>query len=126
MRKIVSTNDAPGAVGPYSQGIEAAGLVFCSGQIPLDPASDALVEGTIGDQTRRCLDNLAAVLRAAGCSFGDVVKVTAFLTDMNDYGEFNDAYAAYIGDAAPARAAIGVASLPKGARIEVECIALKP
>lgn len=123
MKRIIQTTDAPEAVGPYSQGIAAAGLVFCSGQIPLDPATGELVSGSIEEETRRCLENLSAVLEAAGASWGDVLKVTAFLTDMDDYSAFNSAYEGFVGVEPPARAAIGVASLPKGARVEVECVA---
>ena len=122
-KKVVSTTSAPGAVGPYSQAIVSNGLVFCSGQIPLDPASGELVGGTIADQTRRCMENLSAVLEAAGSSLGNVVKVTAFLTDMGDFPEFNDAYAGFFGDEPPARATFAVAALPKGAAVEVECVA---
>lgn len=122
-RKVVATSDAPEAVGAYSQAVVSGDLVFCSGQIPLDPATGELVSGTVTDETRRCLDNLAAVLAAAGCSLEQVVKVTAFLTDMDDFPEFNAAYAGYFAGAPPARATIGVAALPKEARVEVECIA---
>ncbi|HVM34958.1 MAG TPA: RidA family protein [Actinomycetota bacterium] len=121
--EVVATNDAPAAVGPYSQGVIAGDFVFCSGQIPLDPATGELVRGSVAEETRRCLENLAAVLAAARSSLDQVVKVTAFLTNMDDFAEFNDAYAAYFGAEAPARATVGVAALPKGARIEVECVA---
>jgi 2-iminobutanoate/2-iminopropanoate deaminase len=120
---VVATGDAPAAVGPYSQGVVAGGLVFCSGQIPLDPATGELIRGSVAEETRRCLENLAAVLAAARSSLDHVVKVTAFLTNMDDFPEFNDAYAAYFGTEPPARATVGVAALPKGARVEVECIA---
>lgn len=123
MKKVVSTPDAPAAVGPYSQGAAANGLVFCSGQVPLDPATGELVGGTIADRTRRCMENLAAVLEAAGSSFDNVVKVTAFLTDMGDFPEFNEAYGEFFGDEPPARATVGVAALPLGADVEVECVA---
>ena len=124
-RKVIATADAPGAVGPYSQAIDSDGLVFCSGQVPLDPVTGELVTGSITDETRRCFLNLNAVLTAAGATFDDVVKVTAFLTDMNDFTEFNEAYAEFFGDRPPARATVGVSALPKGARVEVECIARK-
>ena len=123
-RSVVSTPDAPEAIGPYSQAVRTEGLVFCSGQVPLDPASGELVEGSVGEQTRRCLRSLEAVLGAAGSSLGRVVKVTAYLTDMNDFPEFNEAYAEFFTEDPPARATVGVAALPKGARVEVECIAL--
>ena len=122
-KQVVATSSAPAAVGPYSQAVVANGLVFCSGQIPLDPSSGEVVGGTIADQTRRCMENLAAVLEAAGTSFSNAVKVTAFLTDMGDFAEFNDAYGEFFGDDPPARATFAVAGLPKGAEVEVECIA---
>lgn len=122
-KQVVATSSAPAAVGPYSQAIVSNGLVFCSGQIPLDPATGELVGGTIADQTRRCMDNLAAVLEAAGTNLGNAVKVTAFLTDMADFAEFNDAYGEFFGDEPPARATFAVAALPKGAEVEVECVA---
>lgn len=120
---VVSTTRAPSAVGPYSQGISSGGLIFCSGQIGLDPVTGELVGGSVADETRRCMTNLTAVLEAGGSSLGEVVKVTAYLTDMNFYAEFNEAYAEFLGEDPPARAAIAVAGLPKEARVEVECIA---
>jgi 2-iminobutanoate/2-iminopropanoate deaminase len=122
-KEIVHTKQAPEAVGPYSQAVKESGLVFCSGQVPLDPASGELLEGSIADQTRRVMDNLKAVLEEAGTSFDNVVKVTAYLMDMNDFVEFNGVYAEYFTGAPPARVTVGVAGLPKGARLEVECIA---
>ena len=122
-KKVVSTPDAPAAVGAYSQAIVANGFVYCSGQVPLDPASGELVGGSIADQTRRSLENLSAVLRAAGAGLDDVVKVTAFLLDMGDFPEFNEAYGEFFGDEPPARATVAVAGLPKGAQVEIECIA---
>lgn len=121
---VVSTSDAPAAVGPYSQGIAAAGLVFCSGQIPLDPQTNELVGGSIADQTRRCMQNLSAVLEEAGSNLDKIVKVTVYLADIADYAEFNEAYAEFVGDVPPARAAFSVSGLPKGASVEVECVAL--
>ena len=121
---VVSTSNAPEAVGPYSQAISANGLVFCSGQIPLDPETSELIEGSIADQTRRCMQNLSAVLEAAGSSLIHMVKVTVYLADIADYAEFNTAYAEFVGSEPPARAAFSVAGLPKGARVEVECVAL--
>jgi 2-iminobutanoate/2-iminopropanoate deaminase len=120
---VVNTSNAPEAVGPYSQAVAAGGFLFCSGQIPLNPAGE-MVGGTIAEGTRRCLENLSAVLEAAGTSIANVIKVTAYLTDMADFSEFNDAYGEFFGDEPPARVTVGVASLPKGARVEVECIAL--
>ncbi len=122
-KQIVHTTNAPEAVGAYSQAVASEGLVFCSGQVPLDPATGELVQSTIGEETRRCMDNLGAVLEAAGTSWIHVVKVTAFLTDMNDFPEFNEVYGEYVGGEPPARATVGVAALPKGARVEVECVA---
>lgn len=123
MHQTISTNEAPAAVGPYSQAVVIDGLVFCSGQVGLDPASAMLIEGTIEDETRLALRNLGAVLEAAGAGPADVVKVTAYLTDITDFPQFNDVYAEFFGDARPARATVGVAELPLGARVEVECIA---
>jgi 2-iminobutanoate/2-iminopropanoate deaminase len=123
-REIVSTPAAPEAVGAYSQATTGNGFVFCSGQIPLDPATGELIDGSVADQTRRCLDNLAAVLSAAGSGLERVVKVNVFLADIADFAECNDAYSAFFESDPPARAAIGVGGLPKGARVEIECIAL--
>ncbi|HVL64786.1 MAG TPA: RidA family protein [Actinomycetota bacterium] len=125
-RKTVATENAPAAVGPYSQAVISGDLVFCSGQVGLDPSTGDLVTGSVEDETRRCLQSLGAVLEAAGCTFADVVKVTAFLTDMNDFAAFNSAYGSFFEEDPPARATIGVAGLPKGARVEVECIARVP
>ena len=122
-KEVVATKEAPEAIGPYSQAVSAGGFVFCSGQIPLDPATGELVSGSITEETNRSLANLNAVLKAAGTSWANVVKITAFVTDMADFAEFNEAYATYTGQEPPARATVGVASLPKGARVEVECIA---
>ena len=121
--KTIATDAAPAAVGPYSQAVVSDDLVFCSGQVALDPQTGELVGPGIEEQTGRVLANLAAVLSAAGASFDSVVKVTAYLTDMNEFKAFNDVYAEVLGDARPARATIGVAALPLGARVEVECIA---
>jgi len=123
-KQTISTQNAPEAVGPYSQAIVANGFVFCSGQIPLDPATGTLVPGSIADQTRRCMQNLDAVLTEAGSSLDRIVKVNVYLADIGDYAEFNDAYAGFTGSDPPARAAIAVAGLPKDARVEVECVAL--
>ena len=121
---IISTRNAPEAVGAYSQGVSANGFVFCSGQIPLEPGSGELVGGSVADQTRQCLANLSAVLEAAGTSSPHIVKVTAYLTDMADFPEFNKIYERFFGADPPARATVGVSGLPKGAKVEVECVAL--
>jgi 2-iminobutanoate/2-iminopropanoate deaminase len=123
-KTVVATTEAPEAIGPYSQAITAQGVVYCSGQVPLEPASGELVESAVAGQTRRCLQNLSAVLDAAGTSLSRVVKVTAYLTDMGDFSEFNSVYSEFFTTDPPARATVGVAALPKGARVEVECIAL--
>jgi len=126
-RHPVSTDDAPAAIGAYSQGVISNGLLFCSGQIPLDPESGELIEGGVGDQTRRCLDNLAAVCGAAGATLGDAVRVTVYAADLaGDWAEINEAYAVYFGDDPPARAAIGVAALPRGARVEIDAVVALP
>jgi len=122
-RTAIATTNAPAAVGPYSQAIEAGGLLFCSGQIHLDPATGTLVEGDIAAQTERVLDNLSAVLAAAGRSMADVVKTTVFLVDIADFGAMNEVYGRYMPDPPPARSTIGVAALPKGARVEIELVA---
>ena len=119
----VETDKAPAAIGPYSQGITTDGYVFCSGQVALDPATGELQDGTIAEQTRRAMDNLDAVLTAAGTKFGHVVKATIYLTDMNDFAAVNEVYAEYFEGNPPARATVGVAALPKGARVEIDCIA---
>jgi 2-iminobutanoate/2-iminopropanoate deaminase len=122
-REVVATSKAPEAMGAYSQAVVSGDHVFCSGQVPLDPASGELISGTVADETRRCMDNLSAVLEASGTTLGNVVKVTAFLADIGDFAEFNEAYADYFPTDPPARAAVGVAGLPKGARVEIECVA---
>lgn len=123
MRAIVSPQ-APAAIGPYSQAIQANGLVFCSGQIPLDPHTGNMVEGDIGAQTERVMKNLAAVLEAAGSSFAKVVRTTIFLVDMADFAAVNAAYAKWFKDVPPARATVQVSALPRGARVEIDAIAL--
>jgi 2-iminobutanoate/2-iminopropanoate deaminase len=125
-RRAVSTAEAPGAVGPYSQAITTDELVFCSGQVGLDPATGNLVEGGLEAQAERVLRNLAAVLDAAGCTFGDVVKTTCFLVDIDDFAAFNAVYARFMPDPAPARSTFAVAALPKGAAVEIEAIAVRP
>ena len=124
-RRAVSTNAAPSAVGPYSQAIATHDLVFCSGQVGLDPATGELVSGGIEAETERVLRNVEAVLDAAGCSFADVVKTTCFLADIADFATFNAIYARFFPDPPPARSTFQVAALPKGARVEVEAIATR-
>lgn len=126
MRNVVHTNKAPEPVGPYSQAIEAIGLVFTAGQIPLNPETGELVEGGIEAQTRQVLDNLQAVLEAAGSSLAKALKLTVFLKDMNDFPAMNAVYAEYFDEnIAPARSAMEVARLPKDVAIEIEAIAVK-
>lgn len=122
-RAAVSTPDAPAAIGPYSQAITAGGFLFASGQIPLDPATGALITGDVAAQTRRVLDNLGGVLKAAGIGFDRVVKTTVFLADMNDFATVNEIYGGYFPAPAPARATVQVARLPKDVRVEIDCIA---
>ncbi|HYI43834.1 MAG TPA: RidA family protein [Actinomycetota bacterium] len=119
----VETDKAPAAIGPYSQGITTDGYVFCSGQVALDASTGELVDGPVADQTRRAMENLSAVLAAAGTSLNHVVKTTIYLTDMNDFAEVNDAYGSFFEGRPPARATVGVSALPKGARVEIDCIA---
>jgi 2-iminobutanoate/2-iminopropanoate deaminase len=123
-RTVVSTADAPAAIGPYSQAIVAGGMVFISGQLPVEPATGNLVEGAIGDMTRRIFANLEAVLLAAGSSLAQVVKMTVFLADMNDFQAMNTVYAEFFPEHPPARSTVQVARLPRDARIEIEAIAL--
>lgn len=121
-RTPIDAPDAPTAVGPYSHAVSAAGLLFCSGQIPLDPVSGDVVEGVAGVQARRCLENLEAVCAAAGARLADAVRCTVYLTDMGDFAEVNEVYAEFFDDAPPARVAIGVSTLPKGVDVEIDAI----
>ena len=122
-RRAISTAGAPAAIGPYSQGIVSGGFLFCAGQAALDPGTASLVEGGIGPETERVMANLTAVLDAAGASWGDVVKTTIFLVDMGDFAAVNAIYGRFVGDPPPARSTVGVAGLPKGARVEIEAVA---
>jgi 2-iminobutanoate/2-iminopropanoate deaminase len=126
MKTVISTAEAPTAVGPYSQAIAAGPFVFCSGQIPLEPSAGTLIEGDISTQTGRVLENLAAVLRAHDLEMEHVVKTTVFMTDLAQFGEMNAAYAKHFPVDPPARSTIQVAALPKGANVEIEAIAFKP
>ena len=125
-RHAVSTSGAPSAIGPYSQGITSGDLIFCSGQLGLDPATGDMVEGGVGAQAERALRNLSAVLDAAGATFDDVVKTTIFLADIGDFATVNAVYATFMPDPPPARSTFAVGELPKGGRIEIEAIAVKP
>jgi len=123
----VHADGAPTAIGPYSHGAVSNGLLFCSGQIPLDPQSGDLVEGGAGQQTRRCLENLTAVCEAAGAQLSDAVRLTVYCIDLAaDWQEVNEAYGSFFGEGAPARAAIGVAALPRGARVEIDAVVALP
>jgi 2-iminobutanoate/2-iminopropanoate deaminase len=123
MSESIFTPDAPAPIGPYSQAILSGNELFCSGQIPLDPATGNIVEGDIAVQAERALQNLGNVLHAAGFGFEDVVKTTVFLCDMADFGAVNDVYEKYFGTSKPARSTFAAAGLPKGARLEIDCIA---
>lgn len=120
---VIATEKAPGAIGPYSQAIKVGTFVFTAGQIPLDPATGKLVEGDIAAQTERVMQNLSAVLEAAGTSLERVVKTTCFLANLDDFAAFNEVYGKYFGDNRPARSTVQAARLPAGATVEVECIA---
>jgi 2-iminobutanoate/2-iminopropanoate deaminase len=123
LRMPVSTENAPAAIGPYSQAIRTGSLLFCSGQVGLDPSTGELVKEDVEGQARRCLENLSAVCQAAGASLSQAVRCTVYLADMGDFTRVNDAYAEYFGsDDPPARVAIGVAGLPKGADVEIDAI----
>ncbi|HEX9036362.1 MAG TPA: RidA family protein [Ktedonobacterales bacterium] len=124
-RTKISTPQAPGAIGPYSQAIVTGNLVFCSGQVPLDPATGALVEGDVAAQTHRALENLSAVLEAAGASTASVVKTTVFLVSMGDFAAMNEVYAEFFPSEPPARSTVAVAELPRGSRVEVEAVAIR-
>lgn len=124
MREIIQTADAPAAIGPYSQAVKINGLVFASGQIPIDPASGQFVEGGIKEQTEQVLKNLAAVLEAAGSGLHRVVKTTVFLADMQEFGTMNEVYGQFFKEEPPARATVEAARLPRDARVEIEAIAL--
>lgn len=124
MKKVISTENAPGAIGPYSQAISVNGLVFCSGQIPINPNTGDFVSDNVGEQTEQVLQNLSAVLAAADSSLGHVVKTTVFLADMNDFAEMNEVYSRYFIENKPARATVQAARLPRDAKVEIECVAV--
>ena len=123
MKKQINTTAAPAAIGPYSQAIEANGMVFVSGQLPIDPATGAFAEGGIKELTRQSLTNMKAILAEAGLTMANVVKTTVFLADMADFAEMNEVYASFFQGVCPARSAVAVKTFPKEARVEIECIA---
>jgi 2-iminobutanoate/2-iminopropanoate deaminase len=124
MRDVIATNDAPKAIGPYSQAIKANGFVFISGQIPLDPATQELIHGDVAAQTERVLQNLSGILKAAGSSLQQVVKTSVFLKSMSDFANMNEVYSRYFNQAPPARSTVEVARLPKDVLVEIDVIAL--
>jgi len=123
MKKIVNTNEAPAAVGPYSQAVRAGGFLFCAGQIPLDPKTGSIVGSDIKTQTEQVLKNIEAILKAEGLSFDNVVKTTVFMIDLSEFAQMNEVYAKYFRPPYPARSTIQVAALPRGAKIEIEVVA---
>src|ERR671921_1010061 len=125
-RKTINATGAPDAVGPYEHAVVSNGLLFCSGQVHVDPDSGQLVEGSIGDQTRRCLDNLAIVAAAAGAQLSDAVRCGIYVTDISTFKEVNEAYGTYFESDPPARSTIGVAALPLGAEVEIDAVIALP
>ena len=125
MKEQINTTSAPAAIGPYSQAIEANGFVFVSGQLPIDPATGAFAEGGIKELTRQSLTNMKAILSEVGLTMANVVKTTVFLADMADFAEMNEVYATFFEGVCPARSAVAVKTLPKEARVEIECIAVR-
>jgi 2-iminobutanoate/2-iminopropanoate deaminase len=125
-RDPVTAPGAPDAVGPYSHAVRSGGVLYCSGQVPLDPATGKLVEGSVGDQTRRCLENLRLVCQAAGAELSDAVRLGIYVTDMGTFPDVNEAYGRFFGDGPPARSTIGVAGLPLGATVEIDAIVALP
>ena len=123
MKKVISTTKAPVAIGPYSQAIQVENFVYASGQIPIDPATGVLVEGGIKEQTRQSLLNVQAILKEVGLTMGNVVKTTVFIADMNDFADMNAVYAEFFSEPYPARSAVAVKTLPKGALVEIEVVA---
>ncbi len=124
MKQVISTDKAPGAIGPYSQAIRSGNMIFCSGQIPIDPATGEFVSQDVTQQTEQVFENLKAVLEAAGATLNDVVKTTVFLADMGEFAAMNDVYARHFVENKPARATVQAARLPRDARVEIECIAV--
>ncbi len=125
-REAVNAPGAPDAIGPYVHAIRTGGLLFCSGQIPLDPRTGELVPGGAAEQAGRCLENLAAVCQAAGASLGDAVRVTVYVTDMRAFAQVNEVYSSFFESSPPARVAIGVAALPRGAQVEIDAVVALP
>ena len=121
-RRTVTAPDAPAAIGPYSHAVASGGLLFCSGQIPLDPVSGEIVGTTAAEQARRCLENLAGVCAAAGASLADAVRLTVYMTDLGAFAEVNEVYGTFFAGEPPARVAVGVAALPRGAQVEIDAI----
>ena len=124
MKKIISTTDAPAAIGPYSQGVRVGSTIYYSGQIPLDPRTEQVVSGGVDVQTRRVMENIGGLLKAEGLSFDNIVKSTIFLADINDFQTVNEIYGSYFKQAPPARSTVQAGALPKGARIEIEVMAV--
>lgn len=124
MRQAIATDQAPKAIGPYSQAVRAANLLFVSGQIPINPATGDLIQGDIAAETRRVFENISAILKTAGASLDNVVRTTVFLADMGDFAAMNEVYAGYFNSPAPARSTVQAARLPKDARIEIDVIAV--
>lgn len=125
MKKVISSEKAPGAIGPYSQAIEAGGMVFVSGQLPVDAATGEFAPGGVAEQTKQSFENIKHILAEAGLSTANIVKTTVFLSDMSLFAEMNAVYASYFDGAFPARSAVAVKALPKNAMVEIECIAVK-
>jgi 2-iminobutanoate/2-iminopropanoate deaminase len=125
-REPVNAPEAPAAAGPYAQAVRAGGLLFCSGQIPLDPKTGELIDATVGDQTGRCLENLSAVCNAAGATLGDAIKLTVYTTEMTSFAQINEVYESFFESDPPARVAIGVAALPRGAKVEIDAVVALP
>jgi 2-iminobutanoate/2-iminopropanoate deaminase len=123
MKKVISTTKAPAAIGPYSQAIQVGNLVYTSGQLPIDPTTGKFPEGGIKEQTCQSLANIQAILQGAGLSMGSVIKTTVFMADMNDFADMNSVYAEFFNEPYPARSAVAVKSLPKGALVEIEVVA---
>jgi len=123
MKTIISTSEAPAAIGPYSQAVRSGKFLFCSGQIPLDPKTGKIIAGDIATQTRRVLDNITAILKAEGLAFDSIIKTTIFLTDLGDFQTVNEIYGSHFRQEPPARSTVQVSALPKGANIEIEVIA---